>query len=307
VDAQFAEAERRVVEAEAELARGGAARAELLSATGAADDAELRAQVDGWRRWREAGERVRQLQLSVDEALDGLVAADDVRAHLERGECANWDAELQRSAARLEDVHSRLEGAARRRLSAEQCLDSARAATEVGDLRLEREAVLAELTDAAREWKLHVLAAALLETSVQEHDQSGRRELLEAASRTLATLSRGRYTAITRAEPHAAGLSLVDRDGRRVPLGSDLSETVRGQVQISLLLGRAAQLASRGTALPVVLDDVLGRLPTDDAQLVAQEIASLARAHPVFYLTTAAQRFQTLSALPPGVSVVEVE
>ena len=92
-----------------------------------------------------------------------------------------------------------------------------------------------------------------------------------------------------------------------MPVGSELSETVRGQVQVSLLLGRAAQLAGRGTALPFVLDDVLGPLPTDDAQLVAQEIASLARVHPVFYLTTAAQRFQTLAALPADVSVVDVE
>ena len=92
-----------------------------------------------------------------------------------------------------------------------------------------------------------------------------------------------------------------------MPLGGELSETVHGQVQLSLLFGRAAQLASRGTAPPFVLDDILYRLPTDDAHLVAQEIASLARTHPIFYLTTAAQRFQTLSALPPGVSVVEVE
>ena len=307
VEAELADADRLVAEAEAELARAGAARAELLSATGAADDAALRAQVDGWRRWHEAREQVRRLQLSIDEALDGLVAADEVRAQLERGECTTWDAELQRCAARLEDVQARLEGAARQRLAAEQCLEAARAATEVADLRLEREAVLTELSDAAREWKLHVLAAALLERSVQEHDQCGRRELLEAASRTLAALTRGRYTAIARTEPQAAGLSLVDCDGRRVPLGGELSETVHGQVQLSLLFGRAAQLASRGTAPPFVLDDILYRLPTDDAHLVAQEIASLARTHPIFYLTTAAQRFQTLSALPPGVSVVEVE
>ena len=307
VEAALPEADRLVVEAEAELARVRALRQGLLSATGAADEAALHAQVDDLQRWREARDRVRRLQVSIDAALDGLVAADDVRAQLERGESGSWDAELQRSVARLEDVHSRLEGASRRRLVAEQSLDQARAATEVSDLRLEREAVLAELGEAAREWKLRVLAAALLEAAVQEHDRTGRRELLEAASRTLSALTKGHYTAIARSDQHATGLALVDRDGRRVPVGSELSETVRGQVQVSLLLGRAAQLAGRGTALPFVLDDVLGPLPTDDAQLVAQEIASLARVHPVFYLTTAAQRFQTLAALPADVSVVDVE
>jgi uncharacterized protein YhaN len=307
VEAEIDEADRLVVGAEAELALVRAARQELLSATGAADEAALRAQMDGWRRWREARDRVRRLQMAIDDALDGLLAADAVRAQLARGEGESWDAELERSAARLEDIHSRLEGAAQRQLAAEQCLEAARAATEVSDLQLEREAVLAELTESAREWKLRVLAAALLEVSVQEHERTGRRQWLEAASRTLSALSKGRYTAIARSDHHAAGLALVDCDGRRVPVANDLSESVRSQVQVSLLLGRAAQLASRGTPLPVVLDDVLCTLPTDDAQLVAQEILSLARAHSVFYVTTAAQRFQTLSALPADVSVVDVD
>jgi len=56
-----------------------------------------------------------------------------------------------------------------------------------------------------------------------------------------------------------------------------------------------------------VLDDVLGPLPLDDAHLVAQELATLARAHPVLYLTTAARRGDILSALPSGVAVFDVE
>lgn len=307
VEAEIDEADRRAVGAQAELTRIGAAWQDLLTATGAADEAALRGQMDGWRHWREARDRVRLLQSRIDDALDGRVAAVDVRVQLARGDSGSWNAELERSAAHLEDIRSRLDGAAPRRLASEQCLEATRAATEVSDLRLEREAILAELSECGREWKLCVLAAALLEASVQEHDRIGRRQWLEAASRTLSALTKGRYTAIARCDRHAAGLAVVDHDGRSVPIGSELSETVRGQVQVSLLLGRATLLASRGTALPVVLDDVLGPLPADDAQLVAQEIASLARAHSVFYLTTAAQRFQTLSALPAGVSVVDVE
>ena len=64
------------------------------------------------------------------------------------------------------------------------------------------------------------------------------------------------------------------------------------------LLGRSASAccsaappsSPAAAVVPFVLDDALGPLPLDDAHLVAQELATLARAHPVLYLTTAARR-----------------
>jgi uncharacterized protein YhaN len=306
LEAELPEAQRRLTEAEADVTAAHDARQAVFTATGAADAAALRVVVDRIRHWREARDRVRRLQASIDEALEGLLTAERVRSELAGGDAQHWQTSLQVCDARLGELHARLEGASRQRLAAEQCLQEARGATQVADLRLEREAVLAELSDAAREWKLRVLAAALLESSVREHELVGRRELLDAASRTLSTLTRGRYTGIAPSDP-AGGLSLVDSDGHRVSIGDQLSEDVRGQLRVSLMLGRAAQLAGQGMSLPFVLDDVLDHLALDDAHLVAQEIASLARAHPVFYLTTAARRAHTLSAMPGDVAVVDVE
>ena len=219
------------------------------------------------------------------------VFAADVRAALESGESAALGRRSCSAATRsLEEIHSRLDGAAQQRLDAEHCLEEARAAMLVGDLRLEREEVLAELAEAAREWKLRVLAAALLEASVQEHEGDG---AARAPAGRVAHAGRVDQGSLHRHRPlRAAGRTLPGRSrgaprggGRRARRGPCC-----GQVHLSLLLGRAAQLASRGTSLPFVLDDVLGPLSHDDAHLVAQEIASLARAHPVFYLTTAARR-----------------
>jgi uncharacterized protein YhaN len=306
LDAALQPAEERLVAVETELKNARRARQQLFDSNGVGDDAGLRAQLEGWRHWRDARDQITTVQATINAALAGLGAGSDVRAELASGRQDHWENELRRCETQLERIKERLDESAHQRQTAEHCLDAARASMHVAELRLEREEVLAELGEVTREWKLCVLAAALLETSANEHKRSARRELLQAASRTLATLTRGRYTGIDRSE-QPAGLALVDCEGRRVPVGSELGAGLLGQINLSLLLGRAAQLASRGASVPFVLDDVLGPLTLDDAHLVAQELATLARAHPVLYLSTAARRSDILSALPSGVAVFDVE
>lgn len=306
LESALREAGDRMAAAEADARRGAEALQELLSSSGVGDEPSLLALLEGWRHWRAADERARRLQSAIDEILARRGAAADLRAELTSAQHEGWNAELRRCDAQLEQIGQRLEEAAQQRQAAERGLEVARAVTLVGNLRLEREEVRAELADAAREWKLRVLAAALLEGATQEHTRTARHELLQAASRTLATLTRGRYTAVDSCE-QPVGLTVVDREGRRVPVDDALEPGLLGQISLSLVLGRAAQLASRGSALPFVLDDVLGPLSVDDAHLVAQEIAALARSHPVLYVTTAARRGDVLSAMPTGIRVFDVE
>ena len=156
---------------------------------------------------------------------------------------------------------------------------------EVAELRLEREAVLAELSEITREWKLRVLAAALLEASVLEHKRAARRELLQAASRSLATLTRDVTPASTAASSRPDCHWSIARDAACPRFGARSGAARAGQPQPAARPRRTARLPRR--VMPFVLDDVLGPLPLDDAHSVAQEIATLARAHPVLYLTTA--------------------
>jgi uncharacterized protein YhaN len=309
VESALHDAADQLSAAKAELRGAREEWQELVHALGVTDETGLRAYLEGCRDWRTAHDRVGELQRSIDGALAHLgtaATAAELRAALHSGQHERWDVELRRCDAQLERIDHAIDVAAEHRQSAARALDAARAAVLVGDLRLEREELRAELAEAAREWKLRALAAALLDGSLQEQQRATRRELLQAASRTLATLTRGRYTSIDRADA-PAGLTVVDRDGRRSAVGAELGAGLLGQINLSLLLGRAAQLASRGTSLPLVLDDVLGPLSRDDAHLVAQEIATLARAHPVLYVTTAARRGDVLSAMPSGITVFDVE
>jgi uncharacterized protein YhaN len=304
LDAELRETEQQLADATAELARARTARTDLISAVGARGDSGLDATVDRLRRWREARNHRDRLQRSVDDALSALGRQVDARHALGTGAVERWSAALRDCQAALDEVTARLEQMAERRRTLEQTLAGARSTAVLADLRLEREQLLAELAAAARAWKLRALAAALLDSALREHVRSDSRELLQRASATLATLTGGRFTHIVRPAGRD-GLALIEGAGGTVPVDSQLEPTLRAQTLMSLVLGRAAQLAGRGESVPVVLDDALAALSADEARLAAQEIAGVARTCPVVYLTTAASRDRVLSALPGEVAVLD--
>ena len=303
LSAELHEAERRLAEAEAALARARAARQDWLTSLGVDDEAGLRELMDGANRWGEAHHRGLGLQSAIDDALARLDSPAAARAELTSAATWRWDAALRASDARLGEIAERLDRVAERRAAQEQ-LAAARKAVHVSDLRLAREDVRAELTDLAREWKLRVLAAAVLETSVQEYTKTERRQLFRWASQILATLTSGRFTVVSQAAKPAE-LTLTDRTGLRVAVDAALDAGLLAQVHLSLLFGHVAQLASRGVSVPIVLDDALALLPVDDVGPLVLGIAAFARSHPVLYLTTSANPARILSAMPADVAVVE--
>jgi len=304
LETELHEAEHGLRDTEAELERARAARQAVIHASRAGDEAGLHAQLDGLRRWREVRERIAGLERAVETGLQGLASPADVRAQLARGEIELWCATQRDIETQLEQQRAALERIGERRRNAERRVAAAAEATGAGDLLQEREEVLAELRECAREWQLRVLAASLVTAALEEQHGVEKSELLQHASRHLASLSAGRFTAIARAEQPAA-LALVDRGGRRVALDAQLGQATLTQIHLSLLLGRAAQLAGRGAVIPIVIDDALATLPVDDAHRAAQEIARMASTHPVLYFTIPANRARVLSAMPSDSTVVD--
>jgi uncharacterized protein YhaN len=277
------------------------ARQALLADGGAADEAALHERIDGQRRWQAAQACVDALDIALDAALAGVPHARD---DLARATCEQLQADIHRCDARLAELGpAAAEAAARRRELERRGAEDP--STALAELRLEREAVLAELADLARVWQVQALAAALLEGARHEYIAAEQHGLFRAASHTISALTDGRYTALVRTRD-ADDLAVLDRDGRRLPLGPALGEPLLTQVRLSLLLG-AARAPGGERSRPVVLDDVLATVPLDAAAPVVREIAAVVRTHPVCYLTTRAGRARTRSALAAAVPVHELD
>jgi uncharacterized protein YhaN len=301
--AELEDAERRLAELQAELARTAAEWQDLLASAGAADAAALQAQIDGAERRCAASEQVERLDAAFADTLAGLDTDAEVRAELARGAADRWADECRRIDAAIGDIDGRMAEEAARRLELEAALEAGRGEGRPAELRLERETLVADIDAAARDWQLRTLAAALLDVARQEHEAAQRHDLLRAASGVLLSLTRGQYTAIDRADT-GDGLVLLARDANAIRIET-VAEPVRRCVALSLLLARADQRTSNGAVTAVVVDDLLADLPNEEVGLVAQQITNLARAHPTVYLTTHASRAAVLSVLPGSVAVRE--
>ena len=223
LDVELHEAEQGLRDAETELERARSARQAVIHASRAGDEAGLHAQLEGLRRWRAVRERIAGLERAIETGVQGLASPAEARARLARGEIELWGATLRDIEAQREQQRAALERIAERRRTAERRIAAAAEATGASDLLQEREQVLAELRESAREWQLRVLAASLVAAALEEQNGVEKSELLQHASRHLAAFSGGRFTAIVRAEQPAA-LALVDRGGGRVALDARLGQ-----------------------------------------------------------------------------------
>ena len=71
----------------------------------------------------------------------------------------------------------------------------------------------------------------------------------------------------------------------QAPAGSQLSRGTTEQLYLSIRLGLAQELARRGVALPLVMDDVLVHFDPERARGMAEVLGVFAREHQVLFFT----------------------
>jgi uncharacterized protein YhaN len=155
---------------------------------------------------------------------------------------------------------------------------------EVPTLEAEWAALHAELADAVREWRVLAAAEALVGAAQREFERTRQPGVLRAASDAFTMVTAGRYRRIVQDEA-GRELLVIDRDGRQKPVAGALSRGTTEQLYISLRLGLAEELARRGIALPLVMDDVLVHFDPERARAMAEVLGAFARTHQVLFFT----------------------
>jgi len=87
-------------------------------------------------------------------------------------------------------------------------------------------------------------------------------------------------------DEHGGGLLAVGADGRSKQVGSELSRATTEQLYLSVRIGLALDLAGRGIALPLVMDDVLVHFDPERTRAVADVLADCARRQQVLVFTS---------------------
>jgi len=278
--AELRERAGRLDATSAAQARAEAAVAAVLARAGVRDGDELAARRAAVAR-REALARVgeeRAALLAERAGWDG--AAEEIGAaepDLLRGRLTA----VAREAEGLEGDAAAADAAARDGAAAVAALE---ASDEVPTLEGEWSALTAELEDAVRDWRLLAAAAGFVAEAVREFERTRQPAVLREASRAFAGVTAGRYERITQDERGAA-LTVVERGGLRKQAGGELSRGTTEQLYLAVRLGLAGELARRGTALPLIMDDVLVNFDPERAAAMAAVLGEAAAQHQVLFFT----------------------
>jgi uncharacterized protein YhaN len=289
----------RVAAAEAEVAHCREHVASLLRASGAIDEADL-------HRRRTAAQQRRALQRAIAE--DEAAIGDQLGGHagmdvLGAGAVESW---REAAAAADEDIHL-LNEHLDRLVDEEQQVRAAcrelEESPEVAALESEWAASMAELGDAVQGWRELAAASGLIEEAWETFERTQQSPVLRAAAQTFATVTAGRYDRIVQ---DANAEALLVRERGRWKQVDELSRSTREQLYLSIRLGLARELAQRGVALPLMLDDVLVNFDSERARRMAAVLATVAREQQVLFVTCHAELRDLLVQYGSAARVIEL-
>jgi uncharacterized protein YhaN len=253
---------------------------ELLRAAGAVDEVDLMRRHALAERRRALLRTIAEQERAVAERLGGEAAVEELSmgaVDVWRQRAAAADTEIAALEQRVYELVGECHAARAECRSLEE-------STEVASLELEWAAVTAELGQVMHDWRVLAAAEGLIDEARQVFERTRQPAVLRAASAVFSLLTGGRYERIAQDE-HGETLVVIERGGMRRQVGSELSRGTNEQLYVCIRLGLAQELAARGVALPLVMDDVLVNFDPARARAMAEVLGAIARQQQVLFFT----------------------
>jgi uncharacterized protein YhaN len=213
-------------------------------------------------RGEDLGEFQRELQKSSPERLRG-----------EREELGPDIHSLEEQLAGLQERHGGL---------TERC-GQIESTEELAVLREQRNALMTELADAARQWSGFTLCLHFLHQARQIYEKERKQPVVRESEHFFRTMTGGRYLTIV-APPGEERLQVVGADDRSYEL-QVLSRGTAEQLYLSLRFGYIQEFSRRARPLPVIMDDILVNFDPQRARAAARTILELAGQNQVLFFT----------------------
>jgi uncharacterized protein YhaN len=260
-------------------------RAALLVQGGAADRTEFESRAESASRRvfleDQHADAQRDLELAARSDCDLAVSEEDLRAFnaKENSECIEMlNLELEDLARDLREGAQRL-GSLREEI---QAVENNRASTQ---LRWEREQVAAALQQAAEQWLVLEVAGQTLNGLRTNFERTCQPVTLADASRYLTRLTCGKYRNVW--TPLGERHLYVDDDQNHSLPVEHLSRGSREQLFLAIRLALVQEFARQGTALPMILDDVLVNFDQHRSEAAVDVLREFAeRGHQVLLFTS---------------------
>ena len=175
---------------------------------------------------------------------------------------------------------------------------------ESSRLRAQREALLEQLRDSAREWSRLTLAEALLEKTRQKFERERQPRVVQHAQDFFSHITGQRYARLFVPIGERTVTVMDGTGGTKRP--QDLSRGTREQLYLALRFGLVREFGEHAERLPVVVDEVLVNFDPGRARLAAEAFATLSETNQVLVFTCHPGTAD-LFADAAGAQVIEVE
>ncbi len=300
VSARQREAERL----RAEIRALEAQRAELLNAAGAVDEEDFfeRAQrhKDQQELSRNIAEKERILRVGAGQS--------DLAAIRERLGATSRE-ELEATAEGLEhdaeEAERRIQSLQKDVVQIESEQKQMSNADDVAQLRSEQEVLLAEIRQAAAEWRRYATARFLLDKAREKFEREQQPGVIRDASAFLEKFTCGRYAQVFKPLDSNQSPHVVTPDEQRKE-ARYLSRGTAEQLYLALRFGYIRHRSRDAEPLPVVMDDIMVNFDAERRQCAAKAILELAREHQILFFTCHPPHVDTFKQVRSPVAPVTV-
>ena len=289
--------ERRLAQAQQEL--------DGFLALGGTDDPE------DFRRRARTHETVLELQRQRNELVRRLELLsgpgdrfDAFRERLAGTGPFQLNEESERVAGQVQEAEGRRSGLQEERGRIDLELEQLTGEEESSRLRTQRETLLEQLRECAREWSKLTLAETLLEKTRQKFEEERQPRVVQHAQEFFSHITGQRYE---RLFVPIGGRTVTVMDGAGGAKQPEaLSRGTREQLYLALRFGLVREFGEHAESLPVVVDEVLVNFDPERAKQAAESFALLSETNQVLVFTCHPGTAD-LFAKTAGAQVIEVE
>lgn len=185
------------------------------------------------------------------------------------------------------------------RLQAE--LKGLESSVEASQLRMQREALKAELNSKAHEWSVLQLASWLIVKAREKHERERRPAVLKVAERFFKKYTGGRYIELN--APIGESRVRVIRNDQKVLNVNDLSRGTAEQLYLALRFGFIQEYANKSEPLPLIFDDILVNFDQTRSKAAVEAILELAQSHQILLFTCHPETIDRVHAVNDSVPV----
>ena len=271
--------------------------AAFLGAAGAEDGEDLRrrAAEHAQRLGLEAQRDERQVSLSRLSGPDEqLVAFRELLASSEREQLTE---EFRVLGEQIEDADGRRDELRDERVANNIALEQLEGEEESSALRIERNILMEQLQEQAREWSRLTIAGEILRQTQQKFEQERQPSVIQHAEEFFGNVTGERYQRLY-APIGQQTITVIDEIGRdKSP--PQLSRGTREQLYLALRFGLIREFGEHAEHLPVVVDEALVNFDAERANLAASAFAELSETNQVLVFTchrTIADMFASIGA-----------